>query len=65
MKKSLSEKIYETVHKYKNQYDAGIKDSPSGDMHCDFVTEFANELIEIAKDHGELEMIRGYNKAKS
>lgn len=61
--KELDNKIFETVHKYKNEYDAGIKDSNSGDEHCDFVERFAYELIAIAKDHGELELIRGYNKA--
>lgn len=35
-----------------------------GDEHCDFVERFAHELIELTKDYGELELIRGYNKAK-
>lgn len=59
----LQKKIFSTVHKYKNEYDNGIKDSNSGDEHCDFVERFAYELIAVAKDHGELELIRGYNKA--
>lgn len=47
-----------------HEYDGGVKDSKSGDEHCDFVERFANELIEIATDHGELELIRGFNKAE-
>ena len=65
MNKTLRDKVYEIVHKYKNEYDAGIKDSNSGDEHCDFVERFADELIAIATDHGELELIRGFNKSQS
>jgi hypothetical protein len=59
----IRDKVFATVHKYKNEYDEGIKDSNSGDEHCDFVERFAYELIDIVKNHGELELIRGYNKA--
>lgn len=64
MNKRIADQIFAAVHKYKNEYDAGIKDSKSGDEHCDFVERFAHELIELTKDYGELELIRGYNKAK-
>ena len=60
--KKIQDKVFAIVHKYKNEYDAGVKDSKSGDEHCDFVERFAQEIIELLIDYGESELIRGYNK---
>ena len=60
--KKIQDKVFAIVHKYKNEYDGGVKDSKSGDEHCDFVERFAHEIIELLIDYGESELIRGYNK---
>ena len=63
-KETIRQIVFSTIHKYKDEYDAGVKDSPSGDEHCDFVERFAKDIIRIVEDHGETELIRGFNKAK-
>lgn len=62
-KESIRQIVFSTIHKYKNEYDAGIKDSQSGDEHCDFVERFAKDIVQIVEEHGENELIRGFNKA--
>ena len=61
----INKKVYAIIHKHKNIYDnTKLYESKSGDVHCDFVTEFAQEIIALMHDYGELELIRGFNKAK-
>ena len=62
-KDNIRQVVFSTIHKYKDEYDSGIKDSKSGDEHCDFVERFAEDIIQIAEQHGEDELIRGFNKA--
>lgn len=63
-KETIRQIVFSTIHKYKDEYDAGIKDSKSGDEHCDFVERFAKDILAIVEEHGESELIRGFNKAK-
>jgi len=62
---TIKQIVFSTIHKYKDEYDSGVKDSKSGDEHCDFVERFAESITKIVVDHGEDELIRGYTKAKS
>lgn len=62
-KQTVSQVVFSTIHKFKDEYDAGIKDSNSGDQHCDFVERFAKDIISIVEEHGDDELIRGFNKA--
>lgn len=62
-KETIRQIVFSTIHKYKDEYDSGLKDSRSGDMHCDFVERFAKDILKIVEEHGEDELIRGYNKA--
>lgn len=59
---TIEQIAFSTVYKYKDEYDAGIKDSNSGNEHCDFVERFAKDIAMLIKEHGEDELIRGFNK---
>lgn len=64
-KTTIRQIVFSTIHKFKDEYDSGIKDSKSGDEHCDFVERFAEDILRIVEEHGEFELIRGFNKANA
>lgn len=65
MNKKIENEVFSIIHKYKNEYDAGIKDSHSGDTHCDFVERFAREMIDLVNDYAEHELFKGFEKGRN